>query len=358
MRLLERMRKDWFMVGIVLAIAGAKLEPSIGVNGGPLKPEITVSYIAVATIFFNSGLSLKTEELTSALVHLKLHLFIQIFTLAFFPATIWLFLQLLSITPINEWLLKGLQTVGCMPPPVSSAVILTKAVGGNEAAAIFNSAFGSFLRLVLTLLLLLLFLGSSSSVPFTSIFSQLFMTVVVPLIIGQIVRRYIKDWLERKKPPFGAISSSVLLMIIYTTFCDTFSNPNIDLDKFSLVLILFIIFSIQLSFMLLTFIFSTRNNSGFTPADTVAIIFCSTHKSLTLGIPMLKIVFAGHEHLSLISVPLLIYHPAQILLGSVLVPTIKSWMVSRQKKLLQTGGPLANLNNPEGLEYLSIKFGH
>ncbi|XP_045854394.1 sodium/bile acid cotransporter 7 isoform X2 [Meles meles] len=353
MRLLERMRKEWFMIGIVVAIAGAKLEPSIGVNGGPLKPEITVSYIAVATIFFNSGLSLKTEELTSALVHIKLHLFIQIFTLAFFPATIWLFLQLLSITPINEWLLKGLQTVGCMPPPVSSAVILTKAVGGNEAAAIFNSAFGSFLAtenccqeqtwkhekpkhnfwhgIVITPLLLLLFLGSSSSVPFTSIFSQLFMTVVVPLIIGQIVRRYIKDWLERKKPPFGAVSSTVLLMIIYTTFCDTFSNPNIDLDKFSLILILFIIFSIQLSFMLLTFLFSTRNNSGFTPADTVAIIFCSTHKSLTLGIPMLKIVFAGHEHLSLISVPLLIYHPVQILLGSVLVPTIKSWMVSRQK---------------------------
>ncbi|XP_062055510.1 sodium/bile acid cotransporter 7 isoform X3 [Lepus europaeus] len=133
MRLLERMRKEWFMIGIVLVIAAAKLEPSVGVNGGPLKPEITVSYIAVATIFFNSGLSLKTEELTSALVHIKLHLFIQIFTLAFFPATIWLFLQLLSITPINEWLLKGLQTVGCMPPPVSSAVILTKAVGGNEA---------------------------------------------------------------------------------------------------------------------------------------------------------------------------------------------------------------------------------
>ncbi|XP_036043383.1 sodium/bile acid cotransporter 7 isoform X6 [Onychomys torridus] len=185
MRLLERARKEWFMVGIVVAIGAAKLEPSVGVNGGPLKPEITVSYIAVATIFFNSGLSLKTEELTSALVHLKLHLFIQIFTLAFFPATIWLFLQLLSVTSINEWLLKGLQTVGCMPPPVSSAVILTKAVGGNEAAAIFNSAFGSFLGIVVTPLLLLLFLGSSSSVPFTSIFSQLFVTVVVPLVIGQ-----------------------------------------------------------------------------------------------------------------------------------------------------------------------------
>lgn len=58
--------------------------------------------------------------------------------------------------------------------------------------------------------------------------------------VFQIVRRYIKDWLERKKPPFGVVGSSVLLMIIYTTFCDTFSNPSIDLDKFSLVLILFI----------------------------------------------------------------------------------------------------------------------
>ena len=48
---------------------------------------------------------------------------------------------------------------------------------------------------------------------------------------------------------------------------------------------------------------------------------------------MLKIVFEGYEHLSLISVPLLIYHPAQILLGSVLVPTIRSWMTSRQKVL-------------------------
>ncbi|XP_029388494.1 sodium/bile acid cotransporter 7 isoform X3 [Mus pahari] len=67
MRLLERARKEWFMVGIVVAIGAAKLEPSVGVNGGPLKPEITVSYIAVATIFFNSGLSLKTESADSRL---------------------------------------------------------------------------------------------------------------------------------------------------------------------------------------------------------------------------------------------------------------------------------------------------
>ncbi|XP_019711738.1 sodium/bile acid cotransporter 7 isoform X1 [Hippocampus comes] len=333
MGLLATIRKEWFIIGIVLVILSAKVEPSFGAKGGPLKPEITISYLAVSLIFFNSGLSLKTEELTSALLHVRLHLFVQSFTLVFFPLTIWLLVRVLALTTIDQWLLRGLQTVSCMPPPVSSAVILTKAVGGNEAAAIFNSAFGSFLGIMVTPTLLLLFLGSSSSVSFGSIFSQLFMTVVVPLVVGQVCRRFLRECLERRKPPFGAVSSAVLLMIIYSTFCDTFSNANMELEPTSLLMVVFIIFSIQLTFLLLTFGFSSRSGSGFSPADTVAIMFCSTHKSLTLGIPMLKIVFAGYKHLSLISVPLLIYHPAQILLGSVLVPTIRSWMTNRQKMM-------------------------
>lgn len=44
----------------------------------------------------------------------------------------------------------SLITVACMPPPVSSAVILTRAANGNETAAIFNSVLGSFLGILLT----------------------------------------------------------------------------------------------------------------------------------------------------------------------------------------------------------------
>ncbi|CAL8377789.1 unnamed protein product [Gadus morhua 'NCC'] len=336
MGLLARIRKEWFIIGIVVVILSAKLQPSFGVKGGPLRPEYTVSYVAVSVIFFNSGLSLKSEELTSAVLHFRLHLLVQSFTLIFFPLAVWLLLKLLALTAINPWLLKGLQTVGCMPPPVSSAVILTKAVGGNEAAAIFNSAFGSFLGIVVTPVLLLLFLGSSSSVPFSSIFSQLFMTVVVPLLLGQLCRRFLRESLERRKLPFGTVSSFILLVIIYTTFCDTFSSPDVELEPTSLLVVVLTIFSIQLSFMLILFLFTRRSGSGFTPADTVAILFCSTHKSLTLGIPMLKIVFSGYQQLSVMSVPLLIYHPAQILLGSLLVPSFKAWMTSRQKAVKLT----------------------
>lgn len=42
-----------------------------------------------------------------------------------------------------------------MPPPVSSAVILTRSAQGNEIGAIFNSVVGSFLGIIVTPVLLL-----------------------------------------------------------------------------------------------------------------------------------------------------------------------------------------------------------
>ena len=50
-------------------------------------------------------------------------------------------------------------TVGCMPPPVSSAVILTRAAGGNEAAAVFNSVMGSLIGVIFTPFTLLFFVS-------------------------------------------------------------------------------------------------------------------------------------------------------------------------------------------------------
>lgn len=55
MRLLERMRKEWFMIGIVLAIAGAKLKPSIGVNGGKCCTSECSIAIPTSKLIFEPG---------------------------------------------------------------------------------------------------------------------------------------------------------------------------------------------------------------------------------------------------------------------------------------------------------------
>lgn len=330
MEVFSAVKKHWFLIGIVVVILSAKLNPSIGAKGGLLKPEYTVKYIAVSFIFFNSGLSLRSEDLTRAITRVRLHAFIQGFTLLFVPAFVYMLTSALKYTSMNHWLVQGLRVVGCMPPPVSSAVILTKAVGGNEAAAIFNSAFGSFLGIVVTPLLLYAVIGSTSTVPFTTVFIQLSITVVVPLVVGQCLRTCVKDWMERNKPPFGTLSSCTLLLIIYTTFCDTFLRSTIGIHGSSLVIMALIILLLQLVLITMTFYLSQTPSLEFSPSDRVAIMFCSTHKSLTLGIPMLKIIFSGYSNLSVISIPLLMYHPTQILLGGILVPVVRQWMLVEQ----------------------------
>lgn len=49
------------------------------------------------------------------------------------------------------------------------------------------------------------------------------------------------------------------------------------------------------------------------------------------GIPIIKIIFGGYDGLSVISIPLLVYHPVQILLGGLLVPTVKAWLITTER---------------------------
>jgi sodium/bile acid cotransporter 7 len=44
------------------------------------------------------------------------------------------------------------------------------------------------------------------------------------------------------------------------------------------------------------------------------VVFCGTKKSLATGVPMAHLVFAGHAGLGLILLPIMLYHPLQLLI--------------------------------------------
>lgn len=323
--------KHWLLVGIFISILLASIYPSLGAREGPLKPEYTVKYGAVSLIFFVSGLSIKTDSVRHTLQQHWLHLFVQSFTFIFIPIFVQTLIIFLNIFRIDKWILKGLVTVACMPPPVSSAVILTKASQGNETAAIFNSVLGSFFGIVVTPLLLLFNLGFTTVVPLMGTVVQLSVSVLLPLLGGQLVRRYTE--FRGHKLPLNAISQFALLFIIYTTFCDTFNVPDAGLMATDILLTMFIVLVVQMVLLGLSFTMA-KSLRCFSPADVVCAMFCSTHKSLTLGIPILRIMFHGFSHLSHISLPLLVYHPTQMILGGLLVTHLKEWMYSHKSKKL------------------------
>ncbi|KAJ8967029.1 hypothetical protein NQ314_003146 [Rhamnusium bicolor] len=219
-------------------------------------------------------------------------------------------------------------TVACMPPPVSSAVILTRAAQGNETAAILNSVLGSFLGIILTPLSLLFNLGSTTIVPLLGTVIQLTITVLMPLLFGQGIKRFTN--FRGHRLPLNTISQCALLFVIYTTFCDTFLVPETGLSALDVLFTVFSVLILQITLMWLSFKMSRYFKQFFTAQDVIAIVFCSTHKSLTLGIPILRIMFHGYSHLSQISLPLLVYHPTQIILGGLMVSQLKDWVHSQK----------------------------
>eukprot|EP00053_Salpingoeca_punica_P012587 m.112787 g.112787 ORF g.112787 m.112787 type:complete len:411 (+) comp15987_c2_seq2:3376-4608(+) len=324
------LRAQWFMVAVVAVILFAYIAPGIGMKGGPLHPEITVKYIAVSLIFLSSGITLRTEDLKAAISNVQLHILIQGFSMGAIPAIMALLTSLLAFTSINPLLIRGLLVVGCMPPPVSSAVILTKAAGANEAAAIFNSALGSFLGTVVTPALLLTLAHVATQSPIGTIFRTLSLTVIIPLLVGQGLRQlFWASHIKNMRIPFSVVSSCTLLLVIFCTFCDSFTDDH-HVAPGDLVLVLLIIVSCQLLFLAAVAVLCMT--LGMPPRDCVCAAFCASHKSLTLGIPMLKIVFAGQASMSLVSIPLLVYHPVQILLGSMLVPLARRWVAADREE--------------------------
>ena len=90
----------------------------------------------------------------------------------------------------------------------------------------------------------------TGSVPVLNIVKSLTLTVVCPLLVGQLIRPYIRTWMERTNPPLNSIGSFMLLMIIYTTFCDTFSSDVNAIDPMELIILSATIVFIQVNHFL------------------------------------------------------------------------------------------------------------
>jgi sodium/bile acid cotransporter 7 len=50
---------------------------------------------------------------------------------------------------------------------------------------------------------------------------------------------------------------------------------------------------------------------------------CAPQKTLAAGVPMAQLVFAGHPGLGLILLPVLVYHPVQLIVGAWLIPRLR-----------------------------------
>jgi hypothetical protein len=185
-------QKNQFLIGMACAVMFARTFPSLGVNGGVLKPELFIGKFGVTMIFLLSGVSLELSELKEAITNVKLNLLVQLGSFLAWPFLVGVPLvgSIRKFAPnlLPKALLDGLIILTCLPTTVNMCVLLTGRAGGNVASALANAVFGNLLGIFATPALLMYFFGTMIELPFLKMVMKLCNKVLLP--VGEIVHNY------------------------------------------------------------------------------------------------------------------------------------------------------------------------
>ena len=133
-----------------------------------------------------------------------------------------------------------------------------------------------------------------------------------------------------------------LVFIIYTVFCKTFASDMVSNvgDIFLMILFQFVCLCIVmvLAWILLRLFF--RND----PTLRVMGLFGCTHKTVAMGVPLINAIYDGNPNIGVYTLPLLIWHPMQLVIGSALAPRLEKWVAREMEQL----GSTSNTDVVEG----------
>jgi sodium/bile acid cotransporter 7 len=311
-----KFKPDWFLGGMLAATCLAWLAPGPGAEGGWLHPEV-LTKAGVALIFFLHGLALSFAALRTGALNWRLHLLVQLCTFLVFPVIGFVLLAALG-GRISADLLLGLFYLCALPSTVSSSVAMTAAARGNVAGAVFNATLSSLIGVVLTPLWVAIVMKTSGQAqPLGPVMLDLVRWLVLPLALGQLLRPLFGAWASRHKAGINIVDRATILLLVYTSFCDSFrqgvwSGHSAWLLA-GVVLLCIVIFVVV---MLVTG--GLARALAFSRADRIAAMFCGSKKTLASGVPMAKLIFGAHPGIGLILLPIMIYHPLQLVICGVL----------------------------------------
>ncbi|MEY2880328.1 MAG: hypothetical protein RLZZ15_2708 [Verrucomicrobiota bacterium] len=311
-----KLKPDWFLISMAGATLLAWLAPGPGAAGGWLHPEL-LTKAGVALIFFLHGVALSFGAMRAGVLNWRLHVVVQACTFLVFPLLALAINALLGDAVAPE-LRLGLFFLCALPSTVSSSVAMTATARGNVAGAVFNATLSSLLGIFLTPLWVAWVARTSGApVPIGPVIVDLFRWLVLPLAVGQALHPWLGAWVARHKPRLSLVDRGTILLLVYTSFCDSFKQGVWSGHGVGQLLLIGVACAGLLA-VALAATTAVARAWRFERADEIAAILCGSKKTLASGVPMAKLIFGTHPALGLILLPIMIYHPIQLIVCGLL----------------------------------------
>ena len=308
-----RWRPDNFTLSLLATVALASLWPC---RGEAARAFDQITDAAIALLFFLHGAKLPRAAIMQGMKHWRLHLCVFASTFVLFP------LLGLALRPLGHALLTpelylGVLFVCMLPSTVQSSIAFTSIAGGNVAAAVVSASMSNLLGIVLTPLLVGLLLASHGGGPSWHGVLYIVLQLLLPFVLGHVARRWIGGLVDRHKPLLGLTDQGTILLVVYSAFSAAVVGGLWRDTPLSALLATLAICALLLALVMPTLTWVARR-LGFRREDEIAIVFCGSKKSMASGIPMARVLFAGHlGGLGALVLPLMIFHQLQLLVCAV-----------------------------------------
>lgn len=308
----RRFLPDRFTCALLLTVLLASVLPC---RGAAAQVFGVLTDAAIALLFFLHGAKLSRAAVLAGATHWRLHLTVLASTFALFPLMGWALRPLLAplVTP---GLYLGVLFLCALPSTVQSSIAFTSMARGNVSAAVCAASASSLLGIVVTPLLAGMLLETHGGGLSWDAVGEIVLQLLVPFAAGQLAQRWIGGWVQRHRPLVGVVDQGSILLVVYTAFSASVLQGLWRQTPLPVLGGLLLACVGLLALALLVTRYGARA-LGFGKEDEITIVFCGSKKSLASGIPMAKVLFAGHP-LGMIVLPIMLFHQLQLMVCAVL----------------------------------------
>ena len=177
---------------------------------------------------------------------------------------------------------------------------------------------------------------------YADVFKQLGCAVFAPFIVGQLIQLEFPKQTNWAMNTFylNKVGSVCLLLVIWATFSSCFYYQALEnISHQSVILVCFLNVGLYVFFTIFSLLVARppihaqshilqKVFSRFSKRDTIAICFCAPAKSVSIGAPLIGVMWGtgfSDSVQSLVMVPIVLYQAEQILCGQIAVILFRRW---------------------------------
>ncbi len=304
-------RTYWFLAGVGLVLLLAYLAPGVGLT----LDRLGFRTLSVIAMFLITGLIISAKGVARDVGNWRCHALVQSFSFILAPIVIYLTSWWVSDGAVKD----GLYLIAVLPTTVSSCVAFTVASGGSGACAVVNAVGGNFMGVFLSPILLGFLTGEFAAHGLAGVGAKIFrlcLLVLLPFAVGQVIRLRLPAIADKMKGKGSYMAQGCVLLLMFCAFSRSLDRILAGLTAMWPSFV----YLAGLHFFLIAAATAGSRLLRLSARESAAAVFCSTQKTMALGIPLAHAFFSEADvAVGVVILPLIFYHFFQVSFAGVLV---------------------------------------